>query len=102
MICQNCKTELPPEFKFCPNCGNAVAQKSFCPGCGKQTEAGWAACAFCGFRLTPQSHAAPPSPPPSPPQGYYEPRHGHNHGSSSGHYGDRHRKKGFLGKIFSS
>ncbi len=100
MICQNCKTELPPEFKFCPNCGTAAAQKSFCPGCGKPTEAGWTACAFCGFRLTPQSHAAPPPPP--PPQGYYEPRHGYHHGSSSGHHGDYNRKKGFLGRIFSS
>ena len=72
MICQNCKTSLQGDFKFCPGCGApATAQKPFCPGCGKETQMGWQACPHCGQRLNSPSVSIPPQQ-----NVVYEPRHG--------------------------
>jgi predicted amidophosphoribosyltransferase len=103
MICQNCKTNLQGDFKFCPSCGApAAAQKGFCPGCGKETEANWLACPHCGQRFNSPSVSVPHQQ-----NTVYEPKHGYHRGSGSGHLfgghsGKHHRRKGFLGSLFSS
>jgi hypothetical protein len=100
MICQNCKNNLQGDFKFCPSCGAPATQKPFCPGCGKEADASWQACPHCGYRLIGPAPGAPPQ------RTIYEPKHGYYHGSSSGRiFGSRsgrhHRRKGFLGSLFS-
>ncbi len=102
MICQNCKTNLQGDFKFCPSCGSPSTKKPICPQCRKETDPGWAVCPHCGCRL----NAAPVQINPQP-QALYEPSHGYHRGSSSrrshgGHPGNYNRKKGFLGRLFSS
>ena len=101
MICQNCKNNLQGDFKFCPSCGAQVTQKPFCPGCGKEADASWVACPYCGYKFSGQSVNTPP-----PQRPVYEPKHGSYHGSSSGRIfgsrsGKHHRRKGFLGNLFS-
>lgn len=98
MICQNCKANIQEGFRFCPGCGAPIGQKPVCPGCGKETSAGWVACAYCGYKLINQPLSNIPHQ-----STYYEPKHGYYHGSSSGRmYGGHQRKKGFLGRLFSS
>ena len=103
MICNNCKTNLQGDFKFCPNCGAPAANKFFCPGCGKETEANWQACPYCGQKLS-----GTPAPMPPHQGAVYEPKHGYYHGGSSSrhlfgsHSGKHRRRKGFLGSLFSS
>jgi rRNA maturation endonuclease Nob1 len=98
MICQNCKVNVQDDFRFCPSCGSPVVLRSVCPGCGKEIGAGWAACAHCGYKFTNQPAANMQHQ-----NTYHEPKHGYYHGSSSGRmYGGHQRRKGFLGRLFSS
>ena len=48
--CPKCGAMLRPDFAFCPACGQALAPA--CPACHHSVETGWAACAFCGAKLT--------------------------------------------------
>ena len=62
--CSDCEAELPPNARFCPQCGTAV--KSLCPSCGIETERGAAFCHGCGSRLGKSSESVTPSPAASP------------------------------------
>jgi hypothetical protein len=48
--CPNCRTMLRPDFAFCPACGTTL--EPTCAACHKPVERGWAACAFCGAKLS--------------------------------------------------
>lgn len=36
MICPNCKSNIPDDSKFCPDCGTKVAKNEVCPHCGAE------------------------------------------------------------------
>lgn len=48
MICKKCGSELKPQAKFCPKCGEKVEETKYCPNCGKVLEAGVKFCSSCG------------------------------------------------------
>ena len=48
MICKKCSSELKPQAKFCPKCGEKVEETKYCPNCGKVLEAGVKFCSSCG------------------------------------------------------
>jgi ribosomal protein L40E len=65
-ICSNCKTALPPEAKFCPDCGTkATVVGMVCPQCTAANPLGTAFCGTCGFKLldppAPDIFTPPPS-----------------------------------------
>lgn len=93
MNCPNCQKPLQEDAKFCPNCGTAITKNQHCPSCGKKTDPGWVFCPGCGASLkgVPNQNI-----PVQPPQPHYS--HGQYYGSSS----RRRRRKGFLGRMFSS
>ncbi len=49
--CAKCGADVPSGAKFCPACGEPVAQKKFCPQCGKPVEPGAKFCPECGAKL---------------------------------------------------
>ncbi len=107
MICPSCQKPLQEDFKFCPYCGAQAIKTTNCFSCGKQVEPSWLSCPYCGTSLKGRGNQhipGQPPPPQRPPQHYpqepYPPRyaHGRYHSSSS----RKQRKKGFLGRIFSS
>ncbi len=49
MRCSNCKTENPPDKKFCGDCGAALA--NLCPKCVAENPAGKRFCGECGAAL---------------------------------------------------
>lgn len=49
MRCPRCTAESPPDARFCPRCGTALA--SPCPACGAANPAGFAYCGRCGAPL---------------------------------------------------
>lgn len=48
MICKRCGSELKPQAKFCPKCGEKVVKPEYCPNCGKVLESGVKFCSSCG------------------------------------------------------
>jgi len=54
--CPNCKTSLPDNAKFCPECGTVVETKTVCPQCGEENAKTAKFCASCGHNF--QRHAA--------------------------------------------
>ncbi|WP_347488746.1 zinc-ribbon domain-containing protein [Desulfoscipio sp. XC116] len=106
MQCPNCQKMLQGEFMFCPFCGAQVIKNTTCHTCHKQVDPAWVSCPYCGSDLKapvqqpmreqpvymPEKRHQPPHHPPY--------AHGHHYGSSSAkHY---RKRKGFLGRIFSS
>jgi RNA polymerase subunit RPABC4/transcription elongation factor Spt4 len=49
--CDACRSQLEPEFKVCPYCGEQ--QNRACAGCGKELRAGWKVCPYCGTSVEP-------------------------------------------------
>ncbi|MBP7332163.1 MAG: Double zinc ribbon [Firmicutes bacterium ADurb.Bin373] len=101
MKCPGCHKALQDDFKFCPHCGTQII--SSCNSCGKKVDPAWVSCPHCGASLRgrPNQQVPANAPPPPPPQHHYpqdQYQHGYPYGSSS----RRHRKRGFLGRIFSS
>ncbi len=98
MNCLNCQKVLQGDFKYCPYCGVEVKKNLTCPSCGNKTESAWVSCPYCGAAL--RGTAPQQAPPQQAPQPQQPPPYGYHYGSSSNR---KHRKrKGFLGKIFSS
>ena len=54
--CSNCKTSLPDNAKFCPECGAVVEMKTICPQCGEKNADTAKFCISCGYRF--QQNAA--------------------------------------------
>lgn len=48
LTCSKCGNEVPPEYKFCPACGQSTATEKSCISCGKLIPIGFAFCAYCG------------------------------------------------------
>ncbi len=61
--CQNCRSEIPGDSRFCPQCG--TPQDLACVTCGHANPAGSRFCGQCGTKLG--AAAAPPAAAPSPP-----------------------------------
>ncbi|MCW2278481.1 zinc ribbon domain-containing protein [Heliophilum fasciatum] len=108
MQCTRCQRMIQDDFRFCPHCGTETAPAR-CPGCGKTTNPDWAACPYCGVALK----GAPPRPaafvPPAAPMPPHPPVHPHPGGTVFGipvhgrHYSSSaYKRKGFLGRLFSS
>lgn len=49
--CKSCGQPLPPNSKFCLNCGTPVELASVCPGCGAELPAGSKFCNVCGTKV---------------------------------------------------
>ncbi|NLX91383.1 MAG: zinc ribbon domain-containing protein [Firmicutes bacterium] len=105
MNCPSCRKTLQEDFKFCPYCGTQIINN--CPSCGKKVEPSWLACPYCGTALkaktgvNPNITVQPPQPPPQYyPQDPHLPHFAHGRYYSSSYR--KRRKKGFLGRIFSS
>jgi ribosomal protein L32 len=56
--CQHCKTDNPPDFKFCQECGEALIPLNTCPECGHNNQPDFNYCMNCGHTLLPST---PPS-----------------------------------------
>jgi hypothetical protein len=48
--CLVCRTEIRPEFRCCPGCGEEVG--SSCGGCGSMLRFGWSVCPHCEAPVT--------------------------------------------------
>lgn len=48
--CPKCEATLPPNVKFCPECGTALQTDSFCTECGGKLSPGAKFCASCGTK----------------------------------------------------
>lgn len=105
MNCPVCQKALSGDFKFCPYCGVELNKNLTCPSCHGQVKPEWVSCPQCGTGLK-AAKQQPLTPPPNPYQQPYS--HGQNYGNHHGHHygssssGHRHRRKGFLGHLFSS
>ena len=49
IACPKCKTEMPPNTKFCPNCGNKM--QASCPKCNVDIPQGTKFCPECGEKV---------------------------------------------------
>ena len=49
IACPKCKTEMPPNTKFCPNCGNKM--QASCPKCNADIPPGTKFCPECGEKI---------------------------------------------------
>jgi membrane protease subunit (stomatin/prohibitin family) len=49
IACPKCKTEMPPNSKFCPNCGNKM--QASCPKCKADIPSGTKFCPECGEKV---------------------------------------------------
>jgi RNA polymerase subunit RPABC4/transcription elongation factor Spt4 len=96
MNCPNCQRSLGQDFKFCPFCGVEVTKNLKCFSCGKQTDPAWVSCPYCGAALKGQGNQHVPQRPPQ-----YNPQDTYVHGRHYSSGSRRHRKKGFLERIFS-
>jgi hypothetical protein len=47
--CPNCATSVKAEWKFCPQCMQALPLN--CPQCGQEIQAGWKFCPHCSAKL---------------------------------------------------
>lgn len=54
LTCVNCGKPLPPNAKFCLECGTKVEAAKKCPGCGEPLVQGAKFCLNCGQSLTEQ------------------------------------------------
>ncbi|MDD4238711.1 MAG: zinc-ribbon domain-containing protein [Desulfotomaculaceae bacterium] len=105
MNCPNCQKALQEDAKFCPHCGTAITQNRHCPSCGKKTDPSWVFCPGCGASLKGVPNQNIPAQPPQPPSQNYPQNPNQPHYSHGQYYGSssrKHRRKGFLGRIFSS
>ncbi|MBE7073988.1 MAG: zinc-ribbon domain-containing protein [Clostridiales bacterium] len=50
-VCAKCKTNIPANAKFCPECGVKIPAKSFCPECGAEVKSTAKFCSECGNKL---------------------------------------------------
>ncbi len=46
IVCGACRSQLEPEFKVCPYCGEQ--QNRVCVDCARELRAGWKVCPYCG------------------------------------------------------
>ena len=58
--CEQCGTALAPGLRFCPECGQPVAQARFCEQCGAKLAAGLRFCESCGSPVDAPAAAAEP------------------------------------------
>jgi len=100
MQCPNCQKTLQGDFKFCPYCGVEVAKSLTCHSCHKEVDPAWVSCPYCGSDLNAPAQRPFRQQSPRRPETHHPPyAHGKHHGSSSSRR--RHKRKGFLGRIFS-
>lgn len=101
MQCQNCQKGLQGDFKFCPYCGVEAVKNFTCHTCHKQVDPSWVSCPYCSSDLKiPVQQPFRQQSVRRPEQHHPPYTHGQHHGSSSA---KRYRKrKGFLGRLFSS
>lgn len=59
MICKRCGSELKPQAKFCPKCGEKVEKVRCCSNCGKALESGVKFCSSCGTPVAEAGNDAP-------------------------------------------
>lgn len=59
MICKRCGSELKPQAKFCPKCGEKAEQTKYCSNCGKVLESGVKFCSSCGKPVAEADNDAP-------------------------------------------
>lgn len=89
MNCNHCNRTLQGDFQFCPYCGTQAVRKFQCPSCQRDADPNWVSCPYCGFQMRGAVAQSP----------FNQPTHGHHYDNSSAKH---HRKKGFLGGLFSS
>ncbi len=51
MRCPNCKTDVPFDSKFCPNCGHDLTATTTCPKCSATVPADTKFCPNCGNQI---------------------------------------------------
>jgi membrane protease subunit (stomatin/prohibitin family) len=51
MACPNCRSQIPVNAKFCPECGTKLGGPARCPQCNADVAPGAKFCAECGARL---------------------------------------------------
>lgn len=53
ILCAKCQLQLPPDTKFCPNCGTRLIQdtQKICPNCGSKVLSSANFCSNCGTKL---------------------------------------------------
>ena len=78
MKCTNCGSELPPNSKFCEQCGTMVKTeiptgknyrpKKFCEQCGAELKPGFMFCGKCGAPVKEDKSPIPIPVPPEPPR----------------------------------
>ena len=49
--CTKCGADVKAGSKFCPECGNKMAESRFCPECGAKVGANAKFCPECGKKL---------------------------------------------------
>lgn len=69
MICKRCGSELKPQAKFCPKCGEKVEKVRCCSNCGKALESEVKFCSSCG---TPAAEAGNDAPVPRKEEAFLE------------------------------
>jgi len=53
--CQNCQSELNPNWNFCPNCSLSINNSKTCTRCSRPINDDWKTCPYCTSNLTTKS-----------------------------------------------
>ena len=59
MQCLKCQKEIPPNVKFCPECGTKMEKNAVCINCGENITPESNFCSVCG---TPTGNTPTPGP----------------------------------------
>lgn len=51
LICPQCKNEIKPDWKSCPNCGFSLDKNIYCPNCKKEIPKESIYCSYCRTKL---------------------------------------------------